>query len=126
MGQQSFAPNGSATPSILKVREIEKRGDSDKITVHAHSFRTANRVDFIPRFGGDGKLHQVPVHWVEYIPISRETTVNVGALSVSEKDFHEKKRNSNAKAFGNFAFSHYLFGSTADDGDFDNIIKNFK
>lgn len=126
IGQASFAPEGSATPSILKVREVEKRGNSDKINVHAYSFRTVKRVDFIPRFGGDGRMHEVPVPWVEYIPISRETTVNVGELSVSERDFNERKLGSNASAFGSFAFTHRLFGSTAEDGDFDNIVKNFK
>lgn len=126
IGQACFAPENSATPSILKVKHVGKRGASDKITVCANAFRTFNRVDFVTRFGGDGRFHEVPVHWVEYVPVSRETKVNVGEISLSERDFDERRRNSNAAAFGNFAFSHSLFGSTADDGDFDNVINNFK
>lgn len=126
MGQTGFAPANSATPSILKVHHVAKRGATDKIIVCANSFRTFERVDFVPRFGGDGKLHQVPVPWVEYVPITKDTAVNVCKLPVSENDFEKGKLGFNSAEFGSYAFSHGLFGSTAPDGDFDNLIKKFK
>lgn len=126
IGQSNFAPANSATPCILKVNHVAKRGICDKIIVCANSFRTFQRVDFVPRFGGDGKLHEVPVNWVEYVPITKDTAVNVCKLPVSEKEFEQGKLGFNAAEFGSYAFSHGLFGSTASDCDFDNIIKKFK
>ena len=33
--------------------------------------------------GGDGYIHEVPVNWVEYIPVQRETAMVVGVVEPS-------------------------------------------
>ena len=58
---------------ILKSKFSNTVGKADLVTINAHSFRGEDRVSYIPVMGGDGKLHDVPVHWVEYFPICRET-----------------------------------------------------
>ena len=47
------------------------------LTVSAYAFRQEERVEYVPRHGGDGRWHNVPVHWVEYLPVSRETSLVV-------------------------------------------------
>jgi hypothetical protein len=45
-----------------------------KIKWTAHSFKTRPRVDMVPSVGPDMRPHIVPVHWIEYIPISNSST----------------------------------------------------
>ena len=68
-------PNGAMTPSILKTQLISKEGNADSVMITAYAFRGERRVTFIPRFGGDGRMHMVPVVWIEYFPIERRTVM---------------------------------------------------
>jgi len=89
LGQKRFAPHDAATESILKTVFSQKDGKTDRITVTAYAFAAFNRVDFIPVWGNDGRLHSVPVPWVEYVPISRETPVAVSETDRTERSFRE-------------------------------------
>jgi hypothetical protein len=35
------------------------------------------RVDYISTFGGDGRFHNVPVYWLEYIPVQKQTIIEM-------------------------------------------------
>ncbi len=91
IGMDAFRPSNSATDSILKTSFSEKNGETDVVNVTAYSFSTAKRVDLIPRLGGDGRIHNVPVTWIEYIPVNRTTAMSVKSLGLSEREFAEKK-----------------------------------
>ena len=90
MGFAIFAHSASATPAILKTEFMGKDGRSDELGVTAYSFRTEDRVDFVPVFGGDGRMHSVPVPWVEYIPVERKSTVKLKQLNMTDKQFEAK------------------------------------
>ena len=77
LGRRHFAHEDSATDAILKVGKGRKKGDSDVVSVTAHSYRAEDRLDFVPVLGGDGQMHLVPVHWVEYLPIRKTTDMAV-------------------------------------------------
>lgn len=81
-------PAGSATPSILKTELVGKEGDADSVLITAHAFRGERRVTYIPRFGGDGRTHMVPVVWIEYIPIEKRTQMAVQKKQSSRLDFN--------------------------------------
>ena len=51
---------------------------ADECTIVAHSFEGIDRVTIYKVYGGDGKYHDVPVHWVEYLPIQQSTPFVVG------------------------------------------------
>lgn len=76
IGESAFAPRDARTRSILKTT-ASKSGESDRVTVTAHSYVTADRVEFVSTFGGDGRFHLVPVNWVEYIPVSNTSVMTV-------------------------------------------------
>ena len=69
LGASRFAHEMSKTSVILKTRCVESNSERDDVEVVAYSYATANRVDFVSVLGGDGRIHPVPVHWVEYIPL---------------------------------------------------------
>lgn len=69
-GQDQFKHPSCVTDCILKTSQAHEDGDSSSISVAAHGYRTERRIAYIPRFGGDGRTHNVPVEWDEYIPIT--------------------------------------------------------
>ncbi len=79
IGYEKFLHQDSCTEGILKTETLSSENGRDTVSVTAHSYAGLNRVDLIPTLGGDGKFHNVPVHWVEYIPISRTSQVVIGS-----------------------------------------------
>ena len=73
----AFTPEGAHTPSILKTALKETSGTDEIISVLASAYTSVERIEYVPKFGGDGKLHHVPVPWTEYIPVSSETTARI-------------------------------------------------
>ncbi len=69
LGARNFAHGMSKTSVILKTRCVDSTEGYDDVEVSAYSYATANRVDFVSVLGGDGRIHAVPVHWIEYIPL---------------------------------------------------------
>lgn len=63
------------TRNILKTKLINSENECDRIKVTSFGYQTENRIDYITKFGGDGKNHTIPVHWVEYLPVEKETDV---------------------------------------------------
>ena len=63
---------------ILKSRFVGKNDTVDDCVITAHSFSGTDRVTYVSKLGGDGRWHDVPVHWIEYNPIQKETPFSVG------------------------------------------------
>lgn len=105
LGYRRFAPAGAATPSILKAREAEGAagaGDRD-VQVVAHAFRAEDRVEQVAVWGGDGRRHQVPVHWKEYLPISAMRTMTFHDAEGSTTPlFEEQKAMPSEPGWANF------------------------
>ena len=101
-------PETRSTGVILKSDFASKAGDADVCNITAHSFRGVDRVELVPMMGGDGKMHTVPVNWIEYFPISRVTQMLV-------KDTHQNK----SEYEENYSSNNYSdliskFGATSD------------
>jgi len=77
IGDERFRPANAATRSILKTVVASRTGGDAVLAVTAHAFRGEERVEYVSKYGGDGKWHQVPVHWTEYLPVSRESRLPV-------------------------------------------------
>ena len=89
-----FAHPDSATEAILKTSVISSNKDGDTVAVTAFSYSAEDRLDFVPVFGGDGHIHPVPVHWIEYIPIEAKSTIKI-----VKKDEDAKKEESEDALF---------------------------
>ena len=73
----------SKTQAIIKATLVGSNGDIDEISVTSYSYNTRGRVDHIPVFGGDGRMHMVPVHWDEYIPLQATNNFYVAPLALT-------------------------------------------
>ena len=80
LGQENFRHPDSITENILKT-SAHGSGSTKNVTVTAYGYEGIARVDVIPMAGGDGNVHGVPVPWTEYIDVSQDSSMAVGALS---------------------------------------------
>lgn len=87
IGAKCFAHPDTATDVIIKTHPISSAAGVDRVLVTAYSFAAIPHTDIIPRLGGDGRMHGVPVHWYEYIPIYRESEMAIKSVDMSEDDF---------------------------------------
>lgn len=83
---QYLAHPESTTKNILKTRLIAKGVDYDSVEITSYGFKTINRTTYIPRTAGNGSVHQVPVHWVEYIPVEQTNNANIKVLTSDNRE----------------------------------------
>lgn len=86
MNATEFIHPLSQTRNILKTRILKSEANCDTIKVTSYGYRTEPRVDYVSKMGGDGMMHSIPVHWVEYIPVEKETEVAIHFLNEEKKE----------------------------------------
>lgn len=91
IGSESFRPEQAVTECILKTEVTARAGADAVLTVTAHAFRGEPRVEYVSKYGGDGRWHDVPVHWTEYLPVSRKSRIAVCSAGTGDHlEFAEK------------------------------------
>ncbi|MBQ7387020.1 MAG: hypothetical protein IJW03_02520, partial [Clostridia bacterium] len=108
VGWRAFAHEASSTEAILKTRLIAKSGDTDRVAVTAYTYVAEPRVDFVPRLGGDGRMHAVPVPWDEYIPLEWTREMLVSPAPVSEREIRRTAESYD----GDNAYMHGMWART--------------
>lgn len=81
-------PDKACTPNIYKTQMVSKNNKTDRVTITAHSFIGERRVTYVTKLGGDGRLHTIPVRWIEYIPVSKSTDMSVEESMISRNEFN--------------------------------------
>lgn len=82
-----FAPAGASTSQILKAVPVQADEKGCLADVTSYSFHGEERVDFVPEMAGDGHLYNVPVPWIEYIPVEKTTQVYMQAVNLTREEF---------------------------------------
>ena len=109
-GEDKFAHPSCITRSILKTQVIERVGGESTIAVTAHGYRGEERVDYKEVYGGDGKWHEVPVTWKEYLPVQRTSNMGISERGTPSDIFKQRVAASHASAFRRSILS-YLSGT---------------
>ena len=91
--ESMFMPEGSVTNAILKTELVAKQGEVDVNKVIAHAFRTVTHVEYVTKLGGDGSMHDIPVQWLEYIPIEKVSEIAVQKCVTTKKEYDNNYRN---------------------------------
>lgn len=76
-GQDHFKHPQCVTDCILKTEKTKASADSFSIMVYAYGYRVEKRISYITKWGGDGRTHQVPVYWDEYLPVTGKGSMNI-------------------------------------------------
>ena len=58
----------------------------------AWGYTATPRLDFVPVLGGDGNIHGVPVSWIEYDYIAKESEMLVRVSDYSEREYRLKEK----------------------------------
>ncbi len=99
LGAAPFAHGAAKTDTILKASFVRKDGAADRVAVTANSYDTRERVDVVSVFGGDGRMHAVPVPWIEYIPVSRTTEMEMKAVGGTREEYERQRAGSALASF---------------------------
>lgn len=107
------AHSKTETRAIVKASFENKNGAVDKVHLTAYSYRTEERVDYVSVLGGDGNYHKVPVPWIEYIPLTKTTTMAMRSLDCSDHQFSNRAEERYGSRVTNIAersaFTHGLY-----------------
>lgn len=101
MNENDFKHPESVTRNILKTRVIQSKDQKDQLHVVSFGYKRVPRVDYVTKFGGDGKMHTIPVHWDEYISVDRASNVEINVLTNDEKENHQDKIRNIIEGFKN-------------------------
>jgi hypothetical protein len=75
-GEHALGHPKSATQNILKTRVTED-GSMSQVEIVAHGFMAKQRTTSVPRYDSNGRCHQVPVEWIEYLPVQQTHQMRV-------------------------------------------------
>ncbi|MCF0164102.1 MAG: hypothetical protein HUJ92_02375 [Bacteroidales bacterium] len=98
-GETNFRHPQCVTENILKTSQEDFGDGSGVITVSAYGYRAVPRIYYERKWGGDGKMHTVPVEWYEYLSVVGSGTIQINedskddsALSPAERQTHIANR----------------------------------
>lgn len=72
-GKSHFEASNCVTDCILKTNQL----DDTTVKVTAYGYSSTERISYISKWGGDGRMHEVPVTWYEYNPVTGYGTMNL-------------------------------------------------
>jgi hypothetical protein len=75
IGEQMFMHPESVTQNVIRTSNTQDTDGSTLVNIAAYGYKGIPQVDIITVYGGDGNFHPVPVHWTEYIPVSRNSSM---------------------------------------------------
>ena len=79
-GEEKFQHPNCITHNILKTDVLNEHNGISEVKVTAYGFRGIKHIEYVSKLGGEGKFHDVPVEWTEYLPVE-----NAGVMVVSEQ-----------------------------------------
>ena len=108
-GEGKFKHPNCITRSILKTQVVQRDDGESTIAVTAYGYRGEKRVDYKEVYGGDGRWHEVPVPWTEYLPVQRTSNMYLSERGTPSDLFRQRAAASRESAFRRSILS-YLSG----------------
>lgn len=81
------------TQAILKSAFVASHDQVDETCITAYSYDIKTRVDMVSVFGGDGRFHNVPVQWDDYLPLEAQNHFFISTADRGEGEKVMAKRN---------------------------------
>ncbi|MBQ3490411.1 MAG: hypothetical protein IJA86_07465 [Clostridia bacterium] len=126
IGGSAFAHEETATDVILKANFAGASHTTDNVEVKAYSYAAIERVDYVSVYGGDERYHDVPVPWIEYIPLEKTSYMAIKEFGYSERELTEKMNGKFESVISRYAdkaaYSHGLFACVLEKGDSVSVI----
>lgn len=107
-GAEHFAHPDCISENLLKTKVLSRTNGTSRVAVTAYGFRGEDRVDTVEVYGGDGSYHQVPVEWVEYLPVQQTREMFVSEGDSPTPDFAEAYRSALKSVFRRSVYSYLV------------------
>ena len=85
-GAGRFMDPACVTDCILKTEEEDGAAGQQSIRVYAHGYRSEQRLTYVGVWGGDGRRHEVPVYWDEYLPVTGTGSMRIHEDNTAEAE----------------------------------------
>ncbi len=124
MDGKRFLPEGSTTDQILKATYARSIGKTDFFVVDSLAFEAVPMVTYVPTSGGDGHIHDVPVHYFDYRERRKATDVAVRRADEDAERFDGGPLRSFLKDRGGTivnSYAAYFPLSSLDGGDEESL-----
>lgn len=83
----------SRTQNILKTNLLSSYGNGDIFEITAYGYKTIPRVEIVRKMGRDGKYHNIPINWTEYIDVAKTTKAMVVETDYTYREYVSKIEN---------------------------------
>ncbi|QSB07516.1 hypothetical protein JS510_00045 [Mycoplasma tauri] len=87
------------TRHISKTKYIGQNNGSDRVLVSDFGYDIIDRIEYVTVYGRDGKMHNVPVPWQEYIRYDRSSEIDIPEqkfnVVLGDDENPEEKNNEN-------------------------------
>ena len=128
LGAELFSHEESNTPSILKTKTLRVEGDADLIEVISQSYKAVERTEYVPMRAGDGKVYNVPVNWIDYVPLAAKGRMELKKLDIEENEFEKSLDQEFYKSTENkrYIYKNNIFAmfTSKEELDCNKILKN--
>ena len=104
-------------PLLIKAlpRSSSRNGsDGDTVELHVYSYQTTPMVDYVSMKGGDGRMHDVPVHWIKYDYVECNKTMGMASVGSTNKSYRESQNQGLLNFLNAFHYERGLFSFVLD------------
>lgn len=128
LGAELFSHEESNTPSILKTKTLRVERDADLIEVISQSYKAVERTEYVPMRAGDGRVYNVPVNWIDYVPLAAKGRMELKKLDIEENEFEKSLDQEFYKSTENkrYIYKNNIFAmfTSKEELDCNKILKN--
>lgn len=96
-----FRPAEAVTDVILKSEFVRKDDNADIVNIHSYAFKSIHHRDYIAKLGGDGRWHDVPVDWYEYLPVEKNTPFALQNSDINRQEYLQLQNSNDYSQFLN-------------------------
>lgn len=84
-------PDKAVTPLILKTQFINKEDTMDQVKITSKAFRTVTHITNVSTLCRNGHFYEVPVQWLEYVPVEKDTYMAIEGVNSSREQFNNMR-----------------------------------
>lgn len=109
LGADLFKHKDSGTRAILKTNFLERdeTTGSEYFEVLAMSYKTVTRTDYVSTLARNGRWYDVPVDWIDYVPIAAAGSMEVKKLDLEENEFETMASEKYVR--GTYSYKNNIF-----------------
>lgn len=91
MDDNIFKPENCDTHIILKASFVSSNNEIDIFDIMSYGFQMIPQLEVVPKLGGDGHMHGVPVNYFDYERVEKHTFVAVMNVEDNKQAYSENR-----------------------------------